>query len=122
MITGPVGNNSLPPGRPSSFLINNKPIFAPHLSVVQNFNKQSHNIQQGRFCLSTSPSSPENINANYTQKCSVSTSNELENLELRFGMNSSILREKNVKVNETFSIMNENDVTNSSSSSEIDCE
>lgn len=117
----PMAPTSMPPSPMpprSSYFNTNKPMFPSHLSVAQHFNKP--NLQSRIF--NSVVNHPENFNGNSSLKSSIPTSNELENLELRFGMNSSILKEKNVKIHESFSVLSENEVTNSSSSSEIDCE
>jgi hypothetical protein len=110
-----VGNQVPPPAihqRPpyQTYLANKSIQFQPH------FNK--HNFP-AHILNSVNPSEGNSSIKPFNNL--ISTPNELENLELRFGMNSSILKEKNLKIQESFSSLNENDL-NSSSSSEIDCE
>jgi hypothetical protein len=87
------------------------------IQFSQHFNKNNFPTQ-----ILTSMNQPTNSMMKQPFNNLISTPNELENLELRFGMNSSILKEKNLQVQESFTSLNHDNDLQSSSSSEIDCE
>lgn len=119
MVQNNVPIASVPPA------LHQRPSYQPYLAnksmqFPANFNK--HNFPSH---LMNSVNHQPQVQVNSSMKPFnnlISSQNELENLEIRFGMNSSILKEKNIKIQESLSTLNDDNDLNSSSSSEIDCE